>query len=196
MKKLLAIVLALMMVVSMAACSTTNPETGSTAGNGVSPETNNTTGNTSDTGIDMSKYPADINDWTAQNIVDYFTEAGVFTKSEWTWVQDHETYWSGMPVYEACGYMDKEGTVAIMFFTFKSELPDCPAEDIAAFIEGIKTSDPHMFPSYKDIMPAPVDHMIGNIALTYEYTFDEEVYAAMDAAYKQLVAALGVTPIF
>lgn len=144
----------------------------------------------------MSKYPSDINQWTAQNLVDYFTEAGVFTNKDWVWVQDHENYWANLPIYEASGYMDNEGLVAIMFFTFKNDLPDVPAGDVEKFVKGIKSASNHMFPEYGELTVMPVDHMIGNVALTYAYTTDEAVYNAMDKAYNELVKALGVTPDF
>ena len=37
----------------------------------------------------MSKYPADINEWTGQNLVDYFEEAVNFPDDCESWVQDH-----------------------------------------------------------------------------------------------------------
>lgn len=129
-------------------------------------------------------------------MVDYFTEAGVFTNKDWVWVQSHEEYWANTPVYEASGYMDNEGTVTIMFFTFKNDLADVPEGDVQKFIDGIKSSEDHMFPEYGEIVPMPIDHLIGNIAVNYSYTTDEAVYNAMDKAYNDLITALGVTPEF
>lgn len=172
MKKVLVMVLALMMLFGLAAC-----------GNEAKDKT------TEAAGIDMSKYPADINEWTSQNFLDYFAEAGVFTKSEWTYIQDHANYYVGTAVNECAGYMDDTGMIMISIFTFD---PESTEVDVKAALESIRTNK--TLPA--ELGSIPVDHMAGNVVFWYSMTTDEAAYNAMDAAYNELVKALGVTPDF
>ena len=168
MKKLLALILSLTMVLCLAAC-----------GEGGAKE------------VDMSKYPTDINEWTAQNFNDYFTDAGVYTEADWVYLQDHATYWagSGTAVDECGGYMDKVGMVNIAVFTIDPNSLEADGTELINYIKENKSMP-------ENLMGFPVDHLVGNVAFWYGATADEDVYAAFDKAYNDLIAALGVTPEF
>ena len=199
MKKVFAIILAVAMILSMAACGNTTPTTtnggeNNQTGTPSTPSTgsgNNTTVATDPTEENsiLSKYPADINDWTSQNVLDYFTEVGVFTNAEWAFIQTHEEYYAGTPVDDCVSYMDYDGMVMICIFTFDPQNEDA---DVNAALESIRSTQ--TMPA--EVGGVPVDHMVGNLAFFYSFTADEEVYNAFDAAYKELIAALGVTPDF
>lgn len=173
MKKLFALMLVFALALSLTACG------GSTDNEANAPAV-----------IDMSKYPADPYDWTSTDIVNYFTEAGVFTNEDWVYVQDHPTYYAGTAVHECVGYMDEEGLV--MICVFNTDPNNGETLDVDAFLQGVR--DTHALP--EDLSSLPMDHMVGDLIFFYSFTADETVYNAFDAAYEQLVAALGVTPDF
>ena len=186
MKKLLAVVLAVIMVMSFAACSA-NTEKDNKA----------KTASTSSINVDMSKYPADFKDWTAQNLVDYFKEDVNFPSNCETWVQDHATYWAGLPVYEASGIWNVAGAgdVSIMFTVFNPDSSDTTPEDVEAVKQIIREDKNHDYTTDK-LFLGPQDHMVGHVAFAYSDVLNEEVYNAVDAAYNYLVEAMGVTPDF
>ncbi len=168
MKKLTAIVLALVMVLALCACGTSN-------GGG-------------DSDVDMSKYPTDLNSWTAQNFNDYYTACGVYTDSQYAYIQDHATYWVGTPVDEAGGYMDDVGATSIICLVD----PDSTEGDANALLEYIranKTLD-------EDLGSMAVDHLAGNVVFIYGISSDEDFYNAMEKATQDLFTALNVTPDF
>lgn len=169
MKKLLALILSLTMVLCLAACGE----------DGGAKE------------VDMSKYPTDINEWTAQNFNDYFTDAGVYTNADWVYLQDHATYWagSGTAIDECGGYMDDAGMVNIAVFTIDPNSLEADATELINYLKENKCMP-------EDLMGFPVDHLVGNVIFWYGTTADEDVYAAFDKAYNDLIAALGVTPDF
>lgn len=176
-KRFMAMACVIMMSVSLVACG------GSEAGK------NKTTTKAEESGIDMSKYPAEINEWTAENFNDYFKEAGLYTKDEFIYVQDHETYYAGLPIDTCGGYMDDEG----LYFTGVFILdPDSTEADGKAFLEHVKANKAFT----EDLGSLPIDHLVGNVAFMYGLSVDEEFYNAFDAAYNELVEKLGVTPEF
>lgn len=145
--------------------------------------------------IDMSKYPADVNEWSGQNLIDYFVEAGVFTgtqSGDETWLQDHE-YWTGMPVSECAGYWTGDSTVMIMMLLLDDSQADSSKEAYDEWMTSIKE---------KKTLPGEmnmyiVDHLVGNIAFIYStITMDDGAYNAMEQAYQDWVKALNVTPEF
>lgn len=188
MKKVLAIALALVMLFSFAACAGTTPNGGN--GDGGNDTPNDAQINT----VDMSKYPTDFNAWNGQNFIDYFTEAGVFKEGSGLeiWLQDHPDYWINTPINECAGYWDEDGKILIMIFTFDETLSDTTPEDVAAMKDYIKEN--HKLPD--DYQSMPIDHMAGNAAFSFTYTTDDDVYNMTEAAYNNLITALGVTADF
>ncbi|MCH5317504.1 MAG: hypothetical protein J1E05_05960 [Eubacterium sp.] len=183
MKKVLAIALALIMLFSFAACAQSNPNGG-----------NETPNNAQINAVDISKYPADINEWSGQNFIDYFKEAGVFVDEgdKETWLQDHAMYWPGTPVNECAGFWDDAGSIFVMLFILKEDLADSTPEAYADMLNGIKENKKIDL----EMQAMPIDHLLGNVAFCTSLTTDEDTYNAMEAAYNQLVSDLGVTPEF
>lgn len=216
MKKILAILLTAAMVSSITACgsqtgngdttgtstvsssstaASSGPESGTAAPSGTESGTKapESTGGSESAGIEG--YPASLDDWTGQQFVDYFKSAGVFNdgNGEETWVQDH-SYWGGTPVNECAGFWDDLGMKMVMIFIIKSDLPDSSEEEYNEW----KT----MFKEKKVLQitqedPAfPIDHLVGNVALNYSESLDEEFAEKMDKAWTDLVAAMGATADF
>lgn len=175
MKKLLAMILALVMALSLAACSTGSSNPGTTGGEAG--------------GIDMSKYPADINEWTAENFNDYFTESGVYTNESYVYYQDHANYYSGTAIDDCGGYMDENGLYFTGVFIVD---PDSAEADGNALLDYIRTNKTFT----EELGSLPLDHLVGNAAFFYSFSTDEDFYNAFDAAYNQLIADLGATPDF
>lgn len=173
MKKFLAIVLALVMMLSMAACTADE----------VTESTGDTQANI------LSKYPTDINDWTSENFNDYFKEVGVYTDDQWIYVQDHATCYTGTAVDTCSGYMDDQGLYFTGVFIIN---PDSTEADGKAMLEHIRTNK--TFP--EELGNLPVDHLAGNVAFFYSFCTDEAFYNKFDAAVNQLFTDLGVTPDF
>ena len=181
MKKVFSLMLALVMVLTLAACGGSGNNNDSSGGNG-------------SLDIDMSKYPSAIEDWTGQNFIDYFTEAGACTGGAGfeTWMQPHEMYWDNAPVSECVGWWDDEGT-SVIITILKPDLADSSQEQYDEWMTGFRENK--AFP--EDFMGMPVDHMIGNVVFEYETSIlDDGIYEKMNAAYENLASALGVTPDF
>jgi len=207
MKKTLALLLAAVMLFCLAACATdnsdktsSNPQTStdSTASTESIASTDDTvSGGQTEVSVDMSKYPTDINKWTAQNFVDYFNEAVAFPKDCETWVQDHATYWANMPIYEASGVWNMNGAsdVALMIFVCNPDAPDTTPEKVEELKQAVRDAEDHMYVT-DELMLGLIDHMVGNVMFTYSQSPNEEVVKAINAAYDNLVKALGVTPDF
>lgn len=169
MKKLITLMLSLLLVLSLVACSTPSDDKKAEG----------------DAAIDMSQYPADPYEWSGEDLVRYFKEAGVFTKEEYIFIQDHPTYYAGTAVNEAVSYMDDDGLIMICIFNTDPANGDA---DVDAFLAELRES--HTMP--EDLSSLPMDHMIGDLIFFYSYTADEEVYNAFDAACQQLAKDLGV----
>ncbi len=177
MKKLLAIALAVIMVLSMAACGAQSNEK--------EPKNN----------VDLSKYPADLKDWTAADYNNYFIAAGVYSE-ELGYVQDHATYYDGTPIYEASGAMDDVGDYNVLIFTFDPKSED---EEVATWMETIRSTK--AFPTeVSDDMSAvagfPMDHMVANAVFSFQYSQSDAVYEAAEKAFQDLMTAMNVTPDF
>ena len=189
MKKFLAIVLIAIMVMAFAACS---------ANTGKDDNKDNAAVSTSNNNVDMSKYPADFKDWTAQNVADYFNEAVNFPSDCELWVQDHAGYWANMPVYECSGIWNVNGAddVLAVFFTYNPDSPDTTPEEVEAIQYAISEDENHDYTT-DEMFLGPQDHMIGHVSFSYGLTTsNEEVYNEIEAAYNYLVEAMGVTPDF
>ncbi|MCM1544107.1 MAG: acid shock protein [Ruminococcus sp.] len=189
MKKFLAIMLAALMVLSLAAC-------GTESNNESKPDSSaadTTAAEAKDLDIDMSKYPADINEWTGKDVAGYFTDAGVFSNGNGveTWNQDHATYWPGTPVTEAVGCWDDAETFSITVLVLGKDNADSSEEQYNEWKTNIKEK--------KDLpgefSGIPMEHMIGNLVFSYETSIlDDDMYNAMTDAYNYLVKALNITP--
>lgn len=167
MKKLITLMLSLLLVLSLVACGASDDK------------------KAEDAAIDMSQYPADPNEWSGDDLARYFKEAGVFTKEDYLYVQDHATYYAGTAVDECVSYMDDDGLIMICIFNTDPANGDA---DVDAFLAEVKEN--HTLP--EDFSSMPVDHMIGDLIFFYSFTADEEVYNAMETACQQLAKDLGV----
>ncbi len=192
MKKVLAIVLAAVMVISLTAC-------GAKKGNDDKKTDAPSSSAPADSiNVDMSKYPADFKDWTAQNILDYFNAAVKFPSDCESWVQDHAEYWADSPIYEVSGIWNADGAddVLVTFTTFNPNSPDTTPEEVEAVQKIIREDKNHDYTT-EHIFLGPQDHMIGHIAFSYGVTTtNEEVYNDIEAAYNHLVKVMGLTPDF
>jgi hypothetical protein len=207
MKKILSIVLALAMLLSFAACSNTqgdssgnnsNVSTGdnsNAASNGADNTALEGSGSTAEVNVDWAQYPTDINEWTAQNYLDYFVEAVEFPSDCETWFQDHTNYWSGFPINECAGCWNDAGTVDFEVFTFNPNGADTTPEEVEEWKTTIRESDQHLYET-EDVFLTPMNHMFGDVAISYFYTTDDDVYNAMEDAYQALIAQYDVTPDF
>ena len=186
MKKVLAIVLAVVMLFSFAACGSQG------ANHGYIPE------DVQINEVDLSKYPADFSQWTAQNIMDYFWEAVDYPRDCETWLQNHAEDWAGMPIYEASGIWNADGAddILIVFFTFDPTSPDTTPEAVEEVKEIIRNDKNHDY-TQDGIYLGPQDHMVGHVSFSYGFsTYNEEYYNKTEAAYNQLVESMGLTPDF
>ena len=173
MKKFAAIILTLIMALALVACGGTNTpsEGGETKG------------------ADLSKYPAKLSEWTAQQFNDYFTEEGVYTDESLAYIQADATYYTGYPIDECGGYMDNEGLYFTGVWTMKKDDSEGSVEDFLAYVKEHHTFDESM-------NNIPVDHMADGVLFLYSYSQDEAFYNAFEAAYNKLITELGVTPDF
>lgn len=189
MKKVLAIALAVLMVLSLAACGkkTNNNESNPS-------ESANANADVKGLAIDMSKYPAKLEEWTGQNLIDYFKEAGVFKDGDGfeTWAQEHAMYWDNTPINECVGCWD-DTSVSIMIAVLSADNADTSEEQLNEWVANIK--EKKALPG--DYSTFTVDHFVGNIIFSYEATvLDEDIYNKMNDAYNYLVKSMGVTPEF
>lgn len=201
MKKVLVMLLAVVMIFSFTACGKTtepNSSTGAVSGNSVDNAKTGSDDSANSSSLDLSKYPADFNDWTAQNLADYFFEAVDFPSDCEIWVQEHAEYFANMPLYECSGIWNADGAddVCAVFFTFKPDNPDTKPEEVEAIKKIIREDKNHDYTT-EDLLLGPQDHMIGNVSFSYGITTpNEEVYNAIEEAYNDLVQAMGLTPDF
>lgn len=182
MKKFAAIILALVMALALVACgggSNTPSEGGNTPAQGEEQTK----------GADLSKYPAKLSDWTAQQFNDYFTEEGVYTDESFAYIQDHATYYTGYPIDECGGYMDDDGLYFTGVWTMKKDDSEGSVADFLAYVKEHHTFDETM-------NNIPVDHMADGVMFLYSFSQDEDFYNAFDAAYNKLITELAVTPDF
>lgn len=217
MKKLLAMLLAFVMLLSFAACSNATPNDGDKDPDlgedeyivgdeewededweWEAPEHGEIPEGITVNEVDLTKFPADFSEWTAKNVMDYFEEAVDFPKDCEDWVQDHAEYWAGMPVYECAGIWNADGAddVIVLFTTFNPDSPDTTPEEVEE-IKQIMRDDPNHDYTTNEIFLGPQDHLIGHVAFSYGFTtYNEDVYYQVEVAYNQLVESMGLTPDF
>lgn len=183
MKKVLAIFCMITVLFGFTAC-----------GNGEGTNAASNDGKTAE--ADMSNYPESLEEWSAQNFIDYFTETGLFTDGGGyeTWIQDHSTYWQGMPVSECAGWWDEAGTEAcVMILILDGSLADTSEADF----EEWKTQIQENKALPEDCGAIGVDHFVGNIAFCYsEMTLNDDILARIEEEYNTLIERMGVTPEF
>ena len=210
MKKLAALLLALVMVLALAACAGTPAEkpTDTKAPATEAPATEKNADTTAPAtepagtepvestapkgeagGVDLSQYPAKLGDWTAQNFNDYFTALGIYDTPDYIYLQDHTNYYASLPVNECGGYMDDGGLYMTGVFTMKSDDTEGSVEE---FLNAVR--EKHAFP--ESMGNLPVDHLADGVIFFYGFSQDEDFYNAFDKACTDLFTALGVTPDF
>lgn len=139
--------------------------------------------------FDFSKYPADFNDWTMEDLNNYFFEAGVYPDIDNAFVQDHASYYDGTPIGEGCGYANDSETITIFIFNFADPSIEAGVDEFKQYV-----IENHEFGD--DLGNLPVDHMVGDMMFYYSGTVDEDTYTAFEKAYFQLVKGLGLTQEF
>lgn len=168
MKKLIAMLLAAVMMVSLAACGS-NPA------------------QEDDGEVDMSKFPADLAEWLDEDINDYFAEKGVYENTEWISVQAKDV-WEGTPVAGASVYQSTDGTLTACITVLR--VTDEGAEDM---LREITESAPH---SWSGLQGLTFDAVVGPFAFCYSLSESEDVRTAMKDAIAELAAEMNVTPAF
>lgn len=181
MKKFLAVLMIAAMVFTLCACG------GGTGSGGSGAE------------VDMSAFPADVNEWTGQNYIDYFKAQGLFIEegSYETWLQNHTDYWPGTPIEECAGWWDANDETGmsgyVMILIASPDLADSTEEAYDQWMSYIKENH-KLTEEYTSLK---VDHLVGNAAFCYsELTLDEEELAKIEAAYEQFIADTGATAEF
>lgn len=173
MKKVVALLLTFIMLLGLVAC-----------GNG---EKDKEDGKIS---VDMSKYPAAIAEWSGQNFIDFFKDAGVFYDGNGaeTWLQDHVDYWPGTPVNECAGWWTDDGSSMVMVFVLKEDIEDSSKADYDAWLKA--ATETKKLPG--DYSALQADYVVGNVIFSFETTIlDDAVYNKMSDAYKYLVEKIG-----
>ncbi len=183
MKKFFALLLVLTCVFTFAACGGDTGDTGS-----------DTPGP-----VDMSAFPADINEWTGQNYIDYFKAQGLFIEegSYKTWLQDHAEYFPGTPVSENAGWWDANDETGehgyMMILIASPDLADSSQEAYDEWMNYIREN--HKL--NEEFTALKVDHLVGNAAFCYsELTLNDDELAKIEAAYEQFIADTGATAEF
>lgn len=172
MKRFAAIFLCLLTVLSLTACS----------GGDVSADIKK---------VDLSGYPEDFSDWTLENVMQYFTDAGVFAEESWKYVAEPSEL--GLDnVSRAGSYMSKDDeSVTMLVYSFETADNSSVVAEHLAYVKDNKT----MFDD--DTWSAEeIDHLFGNFAIHYSLSSDETFKSSCEAAYEQLIADMSVTPEF
>lgn len=143
-------------------------------------------------GIDFNAYPADINEWTIDDIMDYFTKAGVFENDKWKYIKDEAECNAEVYGFNREGsYMsdDQNGSATVFIYYFA---PDASSDKVKKQFEYIKANK--TFDEAFDMQP--VDHVFGNFAISYSLSLDSGFYEKVDKAYNVLVDSLGINADF
>lgn len=144
-------------------------------------------------GVDYSVFPERFEDWSAGDFLDYFRETVEFPADCEYWLQDHENYWAGLPVYESCGVWNVSGAndVCLMVFVLDPKCPDTTPEAVKSLREAVLSDPGHNYDK-DDLFLGKQDHMAGNFMFSYgSATADAEVRADIEAAYTDLLTHYG-----
>jgi ABC-type transport system substrate-binding protein len=180
MKKVLSILLAAALALSLAACggSTTKTAEDSAAEDAAAT-------------VDLSAYPDSLDEWTSQNFIDYFQSFGLFTDGDGfeTWTQDHATYWPDTPVDECVGWWSDDDTVMVMICMLSADNADTDEDQLDEWLTSAQ--EDNTFPG--EYATVPVDYVVGHVTFTFESTIlDDTIYTAFSEAYENLVSSVGV----
>ena len=185
MKKLLALTLAAVMTFSLVGCgsSSENSESKDSAGSG-----NASSESSSLKDADLANYPENFDEWTGQDILDYFTEIGVFTNEEWAYLQTGEET-AGTGFAECASYMSMDDdSVYICIFYFDPNASD------ASLGEEHKQSIIDNGCLSGELSDFVVDHLVGNFAFSYSLCEDDGTYDLMDEGFEKLCDDMNLTP--
>lgn len=202
MKKFTSLLLALAMVFALAACggndnsAATNPPAENTPAPAEDTQGPADNAQPADSGApeDGSTPAADGDLWTAQGLLKHFQDTGLFVEGNGfeSWEQDHANYWPGTPVKACTGYWDDQGLVMVMILELSDGLDDCPEETYNAWMSSL-TGDHALPDDYSTLL---IDHMVGNIVISYSMSVDDDFYSQMDAAWNDLVSSSGLEQVF
>ncbi len=163
------------MVMSMAACGTSGGTSAAASGG--------SDGQNANSDI-LSQYPADLQEWTAENFNDYFKAIGLYSNEDYIYVQDHATYYTGTCIDECGGYMDDEGLYFTGVFIVDENSTEGDGAALLSYVKENKTLD-------EEFGNMPVDHMCGHLLVLDSYSTDDEFYESFESAFKALVEATG-----
>lgn len=177
MKKLMAILMALTFVFSLAGC-----------GGG---------GSGADSIVPVDSVTVDVNNPDGQAVIDYFKAAGLFNEDGGMeiWSQNHEEYWPETPVKECVGWWHPEDETKpyMMILLFDDSLADSSKEDYDEWLNYIRENKALT----EEYTALRIDHLVGNIAFAYsELTLDDEDLAKIEAAYEQFIEDTGANTEF
>ena len=175
MKKFLAILLALVLVLALAACGEKDDKGGDAVN------------------VDLSKYPANFDDWTSSDLLNYFKEAVPALADCEDWYQPHSPYWTGTPFEDCSGTWNDDGSIQIACHAFATDFVDTTKEEVEAFRQAFINDKNHGYLEDGYMFDA-TSHMAGKMLVDYENSYDEAAYDAMEAAWQALVAAMKLTP--
>lgn len=139
------------------------------------------TGEQTNDGIDWTKYPEKLEDWTIAELKTYLRAAGVIVDG------DSNMYALDMSANE----LEATGVTAGHIYT---NMTDGSIMDI--FMEVRLESLLEELKSAHTVAGIPMDTLLGNFAFSYTGGYNEEHIAAFKKAIEDLGAHYGVTPDF
>lgn len=144
-----------------------------------------------ETTIDMSSFPENFEDWTAQDVVDYMIAKDVFTVEDYAYVQVRNDEINPCPdsLTEMGSYMDNEGLITSIIYYWdveESELINTEYENAKANKEVNL-----VYTQWNESMTYPVAHMIGQIGF-FDASADLEHAEKFEQAIQDLASDVGV----
>ncbi len=218
MKKVIAVIASLAMLLSVAGCSNGGTSTASTADSTASTAdsavTEESTADSAASTADSSASTADEESteasaadsaaneesaagdneflsWDEQDMIDYMKAEGVFTNDDLLYVQK-EGVEAPEGITDLISYIDDNVGIEIDIFYLQPDAPTARTEEI---YNEIKTTKQYIMTEAGNV-PFPVNLLIGRFAIFYSYTFDEETYEKCEAAIEKLIDQTGVQPDF
>ena len=139
-----------------------------------------------DEGVDMSKFPKKFEQWTEDDVMNYFVAAGVFDQENARFKHDKE-YYTGTPVSGCVGYLtkDTESYVSIWYVNESEEGGD-------EFLEACRKDKT----LGEDLEDMELDHMVGRFLVSYGMSADSDYVKKMEAAWQQFLKDTKATPDF